>query len=821
MKKRVFLIILSVIAFCCSVSAQNASAQYAVEGTVVDSLSGSPVGYATVAVLKSDSSLITAAAADGAGRFSVGLKEDGSYRLQISSVGYATVDLPFAVDGKKVDVGTIRMTQGIEIENVVVAVQKPLIVADDEKIAYNVDADPETPTSQLVDIIRKIPQLSVDGEGNVLLNGQSDYKILVNGRSSSMMSKNFKNVIESMPAGAIKSIEVITNPSTKYEAEGVGGIINIITNRQITGGYNGSVNLSGSTRRSLGGNLYMAAQLGKLNLSASAYYSSYKARKSYDAEYEQEIFDNEAMNRVLASARGKYKGVYSGINLNASYEFDTLNLLTVEAGFSFGRSHNNSLDRTDAYSSTGDLTMGYGTDNRMKSSYDSYTASANYQHTFNRTDHTLTVSYDMELDPDSDNTTYDIIDAVNYTPYSRHNFGDNGAFGSTVQIDYFNPINDRHSIEAGTKYIYRDYTNNSVTSIRDEETGQYVADPTYPHSDMDYTQKIFALYAGYQIKGKKISGRVGARMEQAWSDVTVKTEKGDIGYAPSLFDVIPYMSLNYRPDDSNTLSLSFTQRLRRPNLWNMNPYRDESSPLSVSYGNPDLDATTSNSLSLSWRKFTSAWTLSFGVNGIFSNNAVNGYSFVEEGVTHHTYGNIATSQGYSFNGTVGYRSGIKFNATVSFRGGYDIIDAKEFGLHNEGFSYNASANISAALWKNASIFCNGYVYRFSPSLEQTNDRTFVFYGIGLRQQFFKQKFTVSLSSNNPFSDKIVFKTSIETPTYRSSSRSVQYMRSFSFSLGYRFGKTQVNVKSTNRSINNDDMDSSGKGGSGGGVPGGM
>lgn len=820
MKKQIILTILSIITLCCSVAAQNTAAKHTISGSVADSLSGSPVGYATVAVLGSDSTVIAAAAADGAGRFSISLKQKGDYRIQISSVGYTTLEQPFTVDGAKLDLGTLRLTQGVDIEDVVIAVQKPLIVADDEKIAYNVEADPETPTSQLVDIIRKIPQLSVDGQGNVLLNGQSDYKILVNGRSSSMMSKNFKSVIESMPAGAIKSIEVITNPSTKYEAEGVGGIINIITNRQITGGYNGSVNLFGSSQWSLGGSAYAAAQFGKLSLSASAYHSNYKGRKVDSTQSEQEIFDNESMHRIVSTASGKYKGRNTGVNFNASYEFDTLNLLTVEAGVSLGNTLGTSLDRTNAYSSAGDLTMGYGTDYRIKYTYDSYTASINYQHTFNRKDHTLTISYDMESSPDTDNTTYDIINAVNYKPYSRHNSGDNGGFSNTAQIDYFNPINEHHSIEAGTKYIYRDYTNNSVTSIRDEVTGEYIADPTYPHSDMDYTQNILALYAGYHLKGKKVSGRVGARMEQAWNDVTVKTEKGNIGYTPSMFNVIPYLSLNYRPNETNTLSVSYTQRLRRPSLWNMNPYRDESSPLAVSYGNPDLDATTSNSVSLTWRKFTSAWTLSFGLNGIFSNNAIDSYSFVENGVTHRTYGNIANTQGYGFSGTVGYRSGIKFNATVSFRGGYDIIDAKEFGLHNEGFTYNASANVSVALWKNANFFCHGYLYRFGVSLESTNNRTIAFYGLGLRQQLFKQKFSISLSCNNPFTDKAVFKSTAETPTYRMSYKSTQYMRSFSFALGYRFGKTQVNVKSTNRSITNDDMDSGGKGG-GGGAPTGM
>lgn len=802
-------LLLMITALSTSAMAQN-STSYTLEGRVVEASTDNSIGYATVALLRADSTVVTAAAADAVGDFKLSTKEAGTYTLQISSVGYTTLNRSVEIVEERTKLGKVALEQGVDIKEVVVAVQKPLIVADDEKLAYSVEDDPDAATSQLVDIMRKVPQLSVDAEGNVLLNGQSDYKVLVNGRSSSMMSKNFKTVIESMPAGSVKKIEVITNPSTKYEAEGVGGIINIITNRKVAGGYNGNVNLSGSNHYFLNGNAYFAAQAGKFSISASAYVQGMKSRLTHRGEGFREVFDDPTMHLMTSSTGMKYGGRYLGAYFNASYEIDTMNLITLEGGYHNGTNKSIADSKTEVFSIDNERVVAY--DNTWESGYkyNSYWASANYQHRFNREEHTLTLSYEMVLSPDKEDQLYDVLNTFNYPTSARRNLGDNGSFDNTVQIDYFNPINKMHSIEAGSKYIYRRYTNESQTLLRDEATGEFAIAPDYPRSDMNYTQNILALYAGYHVKGKKLSGRVGARMEQAWSDVVVRTEKEDIAYDPSLFNVIPYASANYRPNDANTLSLSYTQRLSRPSLWNMNPYRNES-PLSVSYGNPDLDATLAHSVALSWRRFSSSWNVSLGTTGSFSNNAVSSYTFVEDGVTHSTYGNIAKRQVYGLNGTIGYRSGVKFNVQLSGQGGYNVIKAPTLNLANDGFTYNVSLYASAALWKDATIYCNGYAYRFGVDLENSYKQTYFSYGLGLRQQLFKKRLTLSFTASNPFTSKMKLTSVTETNSYRSENTSWQTPRQFSFSIGYRFGKTQVNVKSTNRSIQNDDMDTSSRG----------
>lgn len=812
--KAQFTTILLILTALCNLSAQTVT-KYSLEGRVVEAKSDNGIGYATVALMSGDSTVVAASAADATGVFELAAKQAGSYTLQISAVGYTTLNHAVQLSEPRTRLGKLALEQGVDIDEVVVAVQKPLIVADDEKIAYQVENDPDTPTSQLVDIIRKIPQLSVDAEGNVLLNGQSNYKVLVNGRSSSMMSKNFKTVIESMPAGSVKSIEVITNPSTKYEAEGIGGIINIITNRKVDNGYNGNINLSGSTFYYLNGNAYFAAQLGKLSLSASGYHQTSKSRLPYRSEGFRETFDDPTMHLMNSSSNAKSKGSFSGIYLNASYEFDTLNLFTLEAGVNGGRWSNSANSKTEIFSIDNERIMAYNNLWDNENSYDDYWASVNYQHTFNRKDHTLTISYDMDIAPDKDNTLYDVYDTFNYPTSARRNLGNNRSFDNTVQIDYFNPLNKMHSIEAGTKYIYRRYANDSETLLRDELTDEFILAPDYPRSDMSYTQNILALYAGYHLKGKKLSGRVGARVEQAWNDVVVQTESDKITYAPSLFNVIPYVSANYRPNDANTLSLSYTQRLSRPSLSQMNPYRNES-PLQVYYGNPDLDAAIAHSISLSWRRFSSSWNISLGTSSSFTNNAVSHYSFVDDGVTHSTYGNVAKRQVYGLNGTIGYRKGVKFNIQLSGQGAYNVINAPTLNLSNKGFTYNASLYASAALWKDATIYCNGYAYRFGVGLESAIKQTYFAYSFGLRQQFFKKKMTLSISASNPFTSNLKLTNVTKTNTYRSENTSWQTPRQFSLSIGYRFGKSNVSVKSTNRSIQNDDMESSSRGGGGGG-----
>ena len=227
-------------------TAQNTNCT--IKGQVIENTNQDKLPYATISVETKDKKVIKRLACDGNGFFSVNLPADSTYIFNISSIGYTTAreTVKIAAREKRKNLDKIILQEGNELAEAVVEAQKPLIKSDMDKITYNMDADPEAISSNLLDMLRKVPMITVDAEENVQLNGQSNYKILMNGKSSSMLSgKNLKDVLKGIPANTVKNIEVITNPSSKYEAEGVGGIINIVTTRKELSGIVGSVGLYG------------------------------------------------------------------------------------------------------------------------------------------------------------------------------------------------------------------------------------------------------------------------------------------------------------------------------------------------------------------------------------------------------------------------------------------------------------------------------------------------------------------------------------------------------------------------------------------------
>ncbi len=489
----------------------------------------------------------------------------GDYRLQITMVGYNPETQPVTLRTAATDAGTIRLRQGVDIDQVTVTIQKPLVTADAEKTTYSVEDDPQAASSTLEEILRKVPQLTIDAEGNVKLNGQSDFKVLVNGRSSAMF-KNFKDVIRSMPASQIKKIEVITEPSMKYDAEGAGGIINIITARKEFDGYNGSLNYNTGldTRQQYGG-ASLSVQKGKFAASVQAFFFQMNRRnRPYTSESRRENFASEQQRYHTSESTGYGKGHNEYVTLNLSYQPDTLNLVTLEGSLWTGAWKNSSDTRIRMSDAAETPTVAYDTHDYDNYPYTGFQVGANYERRFRKPEHTLTVSDMVEIDPDKgyNLVTYDGV--LNYPSsqlYKRHT---SRSFTNTFQLDYYNPLAEHHYVEAGSKYIYRINKGyqNEIPWI--DPVG---FDPTNmtKYDDLRQRQQIFSLYFGYGLKFSKVSARAGVRMERTWNHADAdNSREGIYDYGNRLLNFIPYLSFTYKPRDGHNLSLSYTERLRRP-----------------------------------------------------------------------------------------------------------------------------------------------------------------------------------------------------------------------------------------------------------------
>jgi len=253
------------------VPAQNKPESYLVTGRVIDNISGDGVPYATI-ILKNDSIKVKKMlACDLSGQFNISLAVKEKYILIITATGYKEFSMPVKVTEQKTILGKLTLEESTALKEVEVTAQKPLVKLDVDKIVYSMEADPEAQTNSTFEMLRKVPLVTVDAEENITVNGQSNFKVLVNGKSSSMMSSNLKDVLKSLPANTIRNIEVITNPSSKYDAEGVGGILNIVTNKKTIDGYNGSISAGVNNRGSFNASAFLTTKIKKLSTSLRYY----------------------------------------------------------------------------------------------------------------------------------------------------------------------------------------------------------------------------------------------------------------------------------------------------------------------------------------------------------------------------------------------------------------------------------------------------------------------------------------------------------------------------------------------------------------------
>lgn len=792
-----------------------------IEGTNED------IPYVTITVQDENANVVTRQASDGAGKFTIQLSKSGSYQILLSAVGYTTTTKDVTISGteKSKDLGKIEMKEGVELKEVSVTAQKPLIKSDPDKLIYSVEADPEAQSNTMLEIIRKVPLLSVDAEDNVTLNGQSNYKVLVNGKSSSLMSNNFKEVIKSMPANSVKDIEVITNPSSKYEAEGVGGIINIITARNTNNGYTGSVGLNADTRGGYGANAYISANINKFSFSTRIYHNQFRQPKT-DMNTEREDYNDDEYKYLYSEGKSKFKGGGNSIDFEAGYEIDTFNLISASGWGYLGNNTSNSFSEIKEHNLNQVLKRHYSNAIHNKGSYGFLSGNIDYQRSFPKKDKTFTASYKIEYNPNDSKDENNIKGILDYESYSKKDDNDASGQTHTVQLDYFDPITENHQFETGIKGIFRLNSSETDRFWGNPETNQWIQDTKYIN-ELDYNQYIVGAYAGYLFKYKKISTKVGGRLEYTFNDGKYTGEEDKTNFDNNSFNFIPYINFTYALKPTQTIKVSYTQRLYRPGIWYLNPYKNSSSPENIRYGNPDIDAEVAHSFSASYGQFSPKFNFNVELNGSITDNAVESYSFIENNVTHTTYDNIGSNQRYGMNLYASYRPNGKVNIYINGRVNYITLEANDLDrinnkikkLKNDGFQAGGNIGGRVTTWKGGSVSVNAG--GGSPWIMLQGKQSGYYYtSMGVTQKLLKEKLDVSVYAVNPFSRKIDYWHKSGDDNFRQRTENYRWGQTFRLSVMYRFGKMNMQVKKARRSITNDDQ-RGGQGGGGGAEGGGQ
>lgn len=794
---------------------------YQIKGIVADSISGKGLPYATISVQSATQGVVKRLATDASGKFDFSMNTPGKYNVIFQSIGYQNWKQEITLDGEKtkIDLGTVKINAGVQkIDEVSVVAQKPLVRTEVDKIVYSTETDPEAKTNNALEMLRKVPLVTVDGEDNIQVKGTSNFKILINGKSSSMMSQNPKDVLRSMPANTIKDIEVITNPSSKYEAEGTGGIINIITTKKQIDGFMGRVSVGADSRGGFNSGIYATSKIKKFGFSINYNYNKFNQPRS-EASTSRENLLSTTNRFTKSEGFNKFNGNSNMMMGEASYEIDSLNLVSLSFwGYAGGYNSKGDMMTRD-FDINNTLTRQFNNQTRMNMDYGSLSGNIDYQRTFKKPDKTLTISYKLDRSPRNSDNENEINAILNYDSYKQRSSNDASGTEHTFQLDYYDPLTKVHQIESGVKYILRQNVSNSDVLRYNFADQDWISDPS-KINDMDYDQHIFGIYGGYVLKVKKISVKTGIRAEGTINDGIFKSVKNTT-FTNKMFNVIPYVTLSKTMDKGQNMKLSYTQRLSRPGIWYLNPFVNDLDPLNISYGNPKLDAEVSHTFDFSYGKFSPKYNFNLSLNSAFTNNTIESISTMQSnGVKATTYENIGKNQrygGYLFGSVKMLKQKLSVNTNMGVT--YAILESNDGrGLKNEGFNYNGSLNCRYSAWKNGTISASGGV--FSPRIMLQGKSSFYYYNnLSLSQELFKKKLSASLSISDPFRSRAKYTQTYDDPTFTQKSINYSYNRQIRIYLSYRFGQMKGEIKKARRGIKNEDVKSGGDSSTGSGTSG--
>lgn len=778
---------------------------YEIKGIAADSASQKTLDYVTIG-LKTDKNVAVRSAltkSDGSFLFS-GVKP-GKYLVSVISVGYQTKTIALDLTdtpGTK-DLGTLFIpVKTKQLKEIVVMADKPIIRQEVDRISYNLQADPESKTNNVMEMMRKVPLLSVDAEDNILLKGDANYKILINGKPSSMMERNAKEVLKSMPASSIQNIEVITTPPSKYDAEGIAGLINIITNKKVDNGYNASINTSHrfpAGGPGAGGSFTL--KQGKLGISGYGGINGAQTPLTENGIFRNTSGTNASNLSQFQTIESENRNGYLGGEL--SFEIDSLNLISGQ--FNINGNYNESLTNQNSLlnNQTGVL-QSYNLLGNNESEGSGMDASLNYQLGFKKNKaRLLTFSYRYYDYTNGQNNLLRSSGQFNYNLSDYHQVNDGGSAEQTIQVDYVHPVR-KLIVEAGLKGISRKNESDFQFMSLNSGNGLFETDPA--RSNVFYnTQEVLGAYNTYQFNLKNWGFKGGFRLEQTIIDADFISSQSQV--RQEYLNLIPSVSINRKLKNMSSVNLGFSQRIQRPGIYQLNPFVDRSNPNFESSGNPNLHPTVGSNLTIGYSK-SKKGSFNYSLGYRLFKDLIMPVSVFDpvSYITKNSFDNTGQARLFTLNANINYpitkRMNFSFNGGLAHGRVHAMVN--NILVRNQGFMYNFSTSAGYRFEKGWRI--NGNMYLNGPNLSvQGTSNSFFSSSFSVNKDIIKDKLTFSAATNNPFSK---YRTNIREsfgPDFFQTSNSQTYYRTFNTSLNYKFGKLKTAIKKNSRGIKNDDV----------------
>jgi ferric enterobactin receptor len=816
---------IALIASSLFAGAQNEVGGGKITGRVIDSASKAPIEYATISLFSKESKKpINGATTNTSGQFIVTGIKNGIYNLVIESIGYkshSVLNISIEKKNGSFDCQDILLTKSGSTLQAVTVTAPGLIENKIDKIVFNAEKDLTSQGGVATDLLKKLPQVSVDIDGNVELAGSSSVRFLINGKPSSAFGNNIADVLQSIPASQIKSIELITNPGAKYDAEGLGGIINIILKNNMARGVNGNVSLTAGTRMENGsfnfnarqGNFGVNAFLSG-NLRPLANTPSASQRLSYDSVQKT----NLALQQD-GSFDFKRHGLQSGIGFDWTYK--KKNNFSGSLSYSqFGNEGvgviNQSQITTDAANDQNiisDIEAINHSENRLR--FYTTDASLNYKRTFEKEDQELNFSVNTSFGTNNIiSTSYQFLQPEDSLFFATNSTNSGKERETEIQLDYTQPIRKNIILGIGGKIGLRNINSSSDVYSFENVPKEFLFDSSLSNR-LEYNQKVYAAYTEMSFPVFKLfDTKLGVRYERTNINSYFSNAQQQVA-PPGYNTVVPSIFFSRKIGDKQTIKLSYVRRIERPDYRDLNPFVNTSDLKNVTRGNPYLRPELGNRVELGY-SYDAEKIGTFTITAFYRQNLddiqpyIVYYPTLTVGDT--TYNNIAvtTSENIGTENNVGGSifSDLHVTSRLSIRTNIffferHTINSIDKNYNSNSFNYRLNLNTTYQ-------FKNNLAFEFfgnfnSPRNEaQGKYPSFTSYSFAFRKLLWNKKGSIALTTTNPFNEYVNQRTMLYGPNFTVNSLRKVPFRSVGINFTWKFGKLQFKKeKDETRDLNPD------------------
>jgi outer membrane receptor protein involved in Fe transport len=779
-----------------------------IKGVVIDNTTKQMVEFATIVLYKlKDSTLVTGVVAGVKGDFQLSEIPYGRYFMKINFIGYKQLvldSIAIRPASPEINLGQIKLKSNTEqLGEVEVSTEKSTLQLGIDRKIFNVEKSIVSEGGSASDVLQSIPSVSVDIDGNISMRGSGNVTVLIDGKPSGLTGSSRAAILQQIPASSIESIELITNPSAKYDPDGMSGIINVIMKKNKLNGFNGSVTVGAGTGDKYNASATISYRNSKINVYAN--YGFRSNNKTGNGSTFRQNFLTDTTFYLSQDFNSLNKNISHNIKGGIDFYLNDKNTVGASVLYNTGSESSNEIVNYFEANSNNITSASYARDVATDDAPTNMDYNLNYRKTFTKPkqelvfDATYSDANGLKTESYTERDYTLKYEPKNTSPFKQKTETEAKNNIISAQVDYVQPLKNQMKWELGVKTTLRTIGSDFTSNVYDYAESAFVMDTNLSNNFL-YKENIYAAYTTFSGAIKNFGYQLGLRAEEA--NTTSEQITADETFTYNYFNLFPSVHLSQKLKKEQEFQLSYSRRINRPNTRNLNPYKDYSDPYNIRYGNPYLRPEYINSYELSYMKYFKKGVLTATAYYRQTDGVIQRYKTISDSTTSFiTFINLDKSQSYGLELILKADLTKWWNITFSANGFQTVIDGgAQADLQNENLSYIIKLLSNMRVWKNMDIQFTANYMGPTATLQGEVKSMFTM-DLGLKKEIFKNA-SLSLNISDLTDARKMQIIANNDPTFYQEMNRKRESRIATLTFSYRFGKMSDNKKSRSEKQNN-------------------